>query len=370
MFSTTHLKTPKPTQPYNDLRYHNLLETSAYPYTSPYPHSRSAPPRPRQSSPSSTNPSPSSTLCSASSSGTSRSATTFNVEEVDKDSQPSSSTSPSVASPLKRYGVDMSRSSQSSSPFDEIGCHSKCRAGYERWMLNAEAGVYSTIFSPFDLEKEIEELDGGGESNRTFQRGSYPSPSSRHKAPPPPPPPQPTATYRHTHPNKRWSTYFDLGCRNRDRDASLYYARRVVQSQRWDESEDNDRLRLLELVHAFVWRATGTDVDPQEREGLASFAARIRVGFKRASHWVVPRPKGLDEKFGALLRETVLATFISCWHVVRHSLILAKTVLYFTFFFSLVRRRKTSTLYLTPFLIHLRPLTSPTSRRLSTFAPS
>ncbi len=319
MFATTvspHLKTPKPTQPYNDPRYHNLLDSGAYPYTSPYPHSRSAPPRPRQYSPSSTNPSPSSTLCSASSSGTSRSATTFNVEEVDKESQPSasSSKSPSVASPSKRYGPDMSisRSSQSSSPSE---CYSKCRVGYERWMLNAEAGAYSTIFSPFDLEKELDG-GGGGESKRTFQRGQEhdpdPSPSSRHKAPPPP---QPTATYRRTHPNKPWSTYFDLGCRNRNRDARLYYARRVVQSQRWDGSEDNERL-LLELVHAFVWRATGIDVDPQEREGVASFAARIREGFKRASHWVVPRPRGLDEKFGALMREIVLATFTSCWHVV------------------------------------------------------
>lgn len=312
------LKTPKPTQPYNDPRYHNLLDISnPYSYTSRrYLQSRSVlpvplPPLPTHSSSSSSIPSPSSTLCSTTSSTSSSGATTLLLEDVYKETgQPSSSKSQSLDSSFKIYGSDMSISSHPSSPTPERDCFEwKSRARYERWMLNAEAAAYSSVFSPF-----FESNEGQDHGETQAHILEYSSSSTN----PPGPHPQPIAPYRHIHPNnKRWSKFFNLGCQHRDPDTRSYYARRIIQSQRWDESEGHDR--LLELVHAFVWHATNADdnLDLQERQSVAEFAARVRDSFEHASKWVVPPPReSLEIKFGSLMRETVLATFLSCWHVV------------------------------------------------------
>lgn len=88
-----------------------------------------------------------------------------------------------------------------------------------------------------------------------------------------------------------------------------FYARMIVSSQRWDDDDDI----ILSLVQTFVRHAVDTDVEAQERENVAWFASRVGMAF--ASIVRCPN-KCLGSRFRALMRETVLETFISCWHLV------------------------------------------------------
>jgi hypothetical protein len=62
-------------------------------------------------------------------------------------------------------------------------------------------------------------------------------------------------------------------------------------------------------------------VEPQERENMALFASKVRDAFGMALPY-----KRLDLRFRELMRETVLGTFISCWHLVGLSLLLLSSL--------------------------------------------
>ena len=272
------LQTPKPTQPYIDPRYHHLLESRSYPHP------------PRHSSPSSSNPSPSSTLCS------SGSGTTLVLDEamvqIKKafDLWPSASL-PSVSS--KEY-IPSSRNSANRSK----------KVEYESWMLNPGSASYAPLFPP--INSPGEEDGNVWDAKDPFLASPPPcSPIQR------PPKRQRTAPYRHVHPRAPWSEFFQRGCRSRNRDAIFLHARKIVNSQRWDEDEDF----LLGLVHAFVRHAIDVDVEAPERENVAVFARRVHDAFRMALSTIVPcSNKRLDLRFKELMRETVLGTFVSCWH--------------------------------------------------------
>ena len=287
------LQTPRPTQPYNDPRYHHLLESRFYSQT------------PRHSSPSSSNPSPSSTLCS------SASGTTLVIDEEMVQIKKAFELWPSAplslaASPSKGYP-----SSSQTSRSQKVECQS--------WMLNPGSAYYAPLFppidSPADLEPEEEEGNAlGAKDVFLTEHGQTRIPTS---TPPPsystfqrPPKRQRTAPYRHVHPHTAWSGFFQRGCRSRNRDAIFIHARKIVSSQRWDDDDS-----LLGLVHAFVRHAVDVNVEAQERENVAAFAKRVQDAFRMALPSIVPCPnKRLDLRFKELIRETVLGTFVSCWH--------------------------------------------------------
>jgi len=191
----------------------------------------------------------------------------------------------------------------------------KRKVQYQCWMLNHEAAAYAPLFPPISLgmESQSEEGEIDYEQGQTYNQDQIIPPTCRY-----PPRPQPTAPYRRCHPHKPWSEFFDMGCRNRDRDARTYYARMIVRSQRWDDDED----KLLALVHAFVWRAVDVNGDALEREYIGSFASLVREAFRCASDLVVPKPSptlALNERFKELMNGTVLSTFVTCWDNVSFS---------------------------------------------------
>ena len=218
---------------------------------------------------------------------------------------PSSSLSAAASSPKGSSSSQISRT-------QKVECQS--------WMLNPDSASYAHLFppinSPADLEPEEEEgNDLGAKDVFLTDHGQTRSPSSTSPPSYPtihrPPKRQRTAPYRHVHPRTAWSEFFQRGCRSRNRDVIFIHARKIVSSQRWDEDDDS----LLGLVHAFVRHAVDVNVEAQERENVAAFAKRVRDAFRMALPSIVPCPnKRLDLRFKELIRETVLGTFVSCWH--------------------------------------------------------
>lgn len=190
-------------------------------------------------------------------------------------------------------------------------------------MLNADSATYAPLFPPIDPDTDLEHEEEGGNDldvkdifSRERVQTPFPSPIPYSSWSTPiqrPPKRQRIAPYRHVHPHTSWSEFFRNGCRSRNRDAVFFCAQNIVNSQQWDEDDDI----ILDLVRAFVRHAVDVNVEAQERENMAVFASRVRDAFRKALRSIVPFPnKRLDLRFKELMRETVLETFISCWHLV------------------------------------------------------
>jgi len=268
--SAPSLQTPKPTQPFHDVRYQYLLNNQPVPFRPLSSSSRAT------HSSHSTNPSPSSTLCSTS-------TLALHDDNIRKLFSPEYS--PSYLGNLE-------------SPV------SPNKASYELWMLPPDVASVATIFPPLDRDYDEDMI--ATPMQRDFTSGNARL-QKKYQEPLPPALPTPPSPFRpvgqRMHWRKPWMDFFDQGCCTRDHDTSVMLARKLVENERWNEE------RLLDLARVFIWRASDDKADMKDL--LPTFASRIRDAF----HALAPGSQ-LSEQFVRTLSSSVLATFVSHWHVV------------------------------------------------------
>ncbi|CAA7265507.1 unnamed protein product [Cyclocybe aegerita] len=251
------LQTPKPTQPYPNAKYQQLLNSTQESPTRPHTSLSSSSTATR----SSTNPSPSSTLCSHGLSG----------------------------QDISKFFMDPSLVWNVAPPPTKLQ-------------------LYDHPFAPLEFEARSEE-----ERSRAQSRSESPTvPATTEQPSYPPhgyegrmlagPPPRPMKTNPYVKLKKSWNPLFEAGCKTLGPIERAQHAKQLVGRGPWSDDA------ILDLVRAFIWRASDFEV-PQPVNFVALFAAEVSGVF-------IEQQKP-DERFKHVLREALLNTMMGCWHVPR-----------------------------------------------------
>ncbi|KAJ3515782.1 hypothetical protein NLJ89_g1541 [Agrocybe chaxingu] len=251
------LQTPKPTQPYPNVKYQQLLNNTQELPSRPHTSLSSSSSTTR----SSTNPSPSSTLCSHGLSG----------------------------QDISKFFMDPSLVWNVAAPPSKLQ-------------------LYVHPFAPPDFETQSEAGRSCVQSRSeppaalaTTDQPSYP-PHNYEGRMLAGPPPRPLKTNPYKKLKKSWNPIFEAGCRTLGPIERAEHAKQLVGRGTWSDDA------ILDLVRAFIWRASDFEA-PQPVNFVALFAAEVSA--------VLIEQQRPDERFKHVLREALINTMMGCWHVPR-----------------------------------------------------